>query len=141
MFNTFYHHLLYSVKKSPQNLKIYLQKLIYTLFVLDPPVMSSNKLIPSSSNHDIHQPIIKRRRITRIHQIYPLPLDIIIKIFTHLDNFEDFKKCMGLCKEIRDYIFKTPKIMRKIPSRLEHVYIFYRIERRIFQLTYLKSLF
>ncbi|XP_070505271.1 telomerase component p95-like [Chironomus tepperi] len=43
-----------------------------------------------------------------------LPAEIIIKIISNLDDFEDLKNCMLLSKTIRNSIFKTPEIMRKI---------------------------
>lgn len=75
--------------------------------------MSSFKSKPSSSNYDPDETVQKRRKVVQESHCYALPVDIMVKIFTYLD-FKDFKNCMGLCTEIRDYIFKTPKIMKKI---------------------------
>lgn len=44
---------------------------------------------------------------------YSIPVEMIINIISYLDNKHDILNCMKLSKEIRDLIFKTPKIMRK----------------------------
>lgn len=43
-----------------------------------------------------------------------LPTEVIIHIISFLDDIEDIHNCMLLSKEIRDFIFKTPEIMRKL---------------------------
>lgn len=43
-----------------------------------------------------------------------LPIEMIIEIFSKLNEINDLRNCMLLSKEIRNSMFKSPKIMRKI---------------------------
>lgn len=49
-----------------------------------------------------------------------IPVEMIINIISYLDNKHEILNCMQLSKEIRDLIFKTPKIMRKFIFRYNY---------------------
>jgi hypothetical protein len=67
---------------------------------------SINKIMKEISNEDN----IKQENATPSQ----LPMEIIIHIISFLNDIKDLHNCMLISKEIRDFIFKTPEIMRKI---------------------------
>lgn len=73
-------------------------------------------------------------------QIPNLPIEMIIEIISHMNEIKDLRNCMILCKEIREMMFKTPKIMKKIQVVFQD-FNYDEIEVLIFQFLYDKGRF
>ncbi|KAL7013201.1 hypothetical protein ACKWTF_015257 [Chironomus riparius] len=52
---------------------------------------------------------------------FNFPTELILKIISKLSDIKDLKSCMLLCKEVRQLMFKTPEIMKKIVIK-GHIY-------------------
>ncbi|CAG9810732.1 unnamed protein product [Chironomus riparius] len=79
------------------------------------PLKHTNKFWSSFRNDEMfHHLDYKDNQEGKLVNLSSLPTEIIIKIISSLDDIQDIRNCMLLSKNIRDSIFKTSKIMRKV---------------------------